>query len=142
MAFPKPDPSCKAFFETLLPPDPLVDKRAMFGNTAGFANGYMFAGTFGSDVVVRLPEAERARLLKEPGASIFSPTPGRVMKEYVVLPRAWRESPAEAQSWVFRALAWVSEMPPKPAKKTAAKKAAAKKTAAKKAAAKKTPANH
>lgn len=146
MSFPKPDPSCKAFLESILPPDPQVQMRAMFGNHAGFANGHMFAGTFGSDIVVRLPEAERAHLLQETGTSIFSPTEGRVMKEYVVLPRAWRAAPDQARHWIACAMAWVSQMPPKAARKPAQKqiqkqtrKPAAKKTAAKKKTVKKAP---
>lgn len=109
----------------------------MFGNTASFVNGHMFAGTFGSDIVVRLPEDERARLLAEPGAAMFAPMAGRVMREYVVLPRAWRDTPEKARPWTASALTWASQMPPKPAKKKAAPKAAraaapkATKTAAK-----------
>jgi TfoX/Sxy family transcriptional regulator of competence genes len=123
MSFPKPDPSSRAFLEEILPPDPAVELKPMFGNTAGFVNGHMFAGTFGSDIVVRLPEAERTRLLAEPGAAIFSPTQGRVMREYVVLPRAWRDTPEKARPWTASALTWASQMPPKPAKKKAAKAA-------------------
>jgi hypothetical protein len=37
----------------------------------------------------------------------------RPMKEYVVLPPAWRKDPAKARAWVGRSLAWVQEMPPK-----------------------------
>jgi TfoX/Sxy family transcriptional regulator of competence genes len=127
MAFPSPDPSSRVFLESILPPEAGVDLKPMFGNTAGFMNGHMFAGTFGSDIVVRLPEVERARLLAEPGAAIFEPMQGRVMREYVVLPRAWRDTPEKARRWTASALAWVSQMPPKPEKKrkTAAKKPAA-----------------
>jgi TfoX/Sxy family transcriptional regulator of competence genes len=124
MSFPKPDSSSKAFLEEILPQDPAVELKPMFGNTAGFVNGHMFAGTFGSDIVVRLPEAERTRLLAEPGAAIFAPMAGRVMREYVVLPRAWRDTPEKARPWTASALTWASQMPPKAAKKKAAPKAA------------------
>jgi TfoX/Sxy family transcriptional regulator of competence genes len=131
MSFPKPDPSSRAFLEEILPPDPAVELKPMFGNTAGFVNGYMFAGTFGSDIVVRLPEAERTRLLAEPGATIFAPMEGRVMREYVVLPRAWRDTPEKAMPWTATALTFASQLPPKPAKKKAAKKATKPKAASK-----------
>jgi TfoX/Sxy family transcriptional regulator of competence genes len=126
MSFPKPDPSSRAFLEEILPPDPAVELKPMFGNTAGFVNGYMFAGTFGSDIVVRLPEAERTRLLAEPGATIFAPMDGRVMREYVVLPRAWRDTPEKAMLWTASALTFASQLLPKPAKKATKKKAASK----------------
>lgn len=126
MPFPKPDPSSRAFLEEILPPDPSVELEPMFGNTAGFVNGHMFAGTFGSDIVVRLPEAERTRLLAEPGAAIFAPMAGRVMREYVVLPRAWRDAPEKALPWTASALTFASQMPPKPAKTKAAPKAGKK----------------
>lgn len=103
----------------------------MFGNTAGFVNGHMFAGTFGSDIVVRLPEAERPRLLAEPGAAIFAPMAGRVMREHVVLPRAWRDTSDKARPWTASALTWASQMPPKPAKKKSAPKATKARAASK-----------
>src|SRR6266571_7957044 len=91
MSFPKPDEDSKAFFDSLVPDDPRVQSRPMFGNRAAFVNGNMFLALFGSQVAVRLSDTDRAELLEQPGASAFEPMPGRAMKEYVVLPHGWRK---------------------------------------------------
>lgn len=113
---PKPADAAKAFFRLLVPNDAAVQVRPMFGNEAAFVNGNMFAGLYGDAVFVRLEEEPRATLLKEPGARRFEPMPGRPMKEYVVLPDAWRTSPARARPWVERSWKWVASFPPKAAK--------------------------
>jgi TfoX/Sxy family transcriptional regulator of competence genes len=117
MSFPKPDEESKAYFESLVPDDPRVQSRPMFGNRAAFVNGQMFLALFGSQVAVRLSDPDRVELLKQPGTSDFEPMPGRPMKEYVVLPEAWRKSRRKAALWVSRSLDWASGLPPKMSKK-------------------------
>jgi TfoX/Sxy family transcriptional regulator of competence genes len=113
MSFPKPDDASKAFFESLVPDDPRVQSRPMFGNRAAFVNGNMFLALFGSKVAVRLSEEDRARPLKQAGAEPFEPMPGKGMKEYVVLPDAWRKRRAKAEEWAERSFAWAAGLPPK-----------------------------
>lgn len=113
MSMPKPDEESKAYFESLVPDDPRVKSRPMFGNLAAFVNGNMFLALLGSQVAVRLPDEDRAELLNVRGASPFEPMPGRPMKEYVVLPEAWRKSRKKAEDWVARSLAWAGTLPPK-----------------------------
>jgi len=109
---PRPDDSAKERFRSLVPDDPRISTRPMFGNLAAFVNGNMFMGLFGNDMFVRLPDAEREELLHE-GGSDFEPMPGRPMREYAVLPGEWGRSPARAEAWVARSLAWASGLPPK-----------------------------
>ena len=109
---PKPDDASKAFFESVVPERPDVRVRPMFGNVSAFVNGNMFMGLFGSDLFVRLPDADRDSLFKAGGAP-FEPMPGRPMREYVVLPSKWREQRKRVQEWVDRSLAWAQELPPK-----------------------------
>ena len=116
MPMPKPDEESKEFFETILPDDPRVKVRPMFGNVAGFVNGNMFIGLFGSDLFVRLPEGSRAELLREGGAALLEPIKGRPLKEYVVVPKAWRQDHSKVRNWVNRSLTWVGDMPEKPSK--------------------------
>ena len=54
MTMPKPSENAKAAFQKLVPPDPAVTTRPMFGNLAGFVNGNMFCGLFGEDLFVRV----------------------------------------------------------------------------------------
>lgn len=115
-SIPKPDADTREAFELLVPDDPRVTVRPMFGNVAAFANGNMFTGLFGTDLFVRLPNDERAELMAKGGAE-FAPMPGRAMKEYVVLPGDWREDRTTATAWVERSLAWALQLPPKKPKR-------------------------
>ena len=117
MTMPRPDTESKAFFESVVPDDPRIQVRPMFGNVAGFVNGNMFIGLFGSDLFVRLSNGDRAELLQEEGASMFEPMKGRPMKEYVMIPKEWRQRPDRVKGWVSRSLNWVGEMPEKKAKR-------------------------
>ena len=117
MPMPRPDDESKAFFESVLPDDPRVLVRPMFGNVAGFLNGNMFIGLFGNDLFVRLSDADRAELLQQEGSAILEPMPGRPMKEYAVIPQRWRDEPDSVHSWVTRSMDWVGVMPEKKAKR-------------------------
>lgn len=103
----------KKFLASVLPRDPLVRVKPMFGNSSAFVNGNMFAGLYGGDIFVRLPEDERTELLKIKGTSILEPVKGRFMKEYVVLPREWKKEPRKIGAWTARAFEWAGKLPPK-----------------------------
>jgi TfoX/Sxy family transcriptional regulator of competence genes len=111
-SFPRPDADTREAFDSLVPDDPKVVVRPMFGNVAAFVNGNMFTGIFGQDLFVRLSEEDREELIAEGGAE-FQPMPGRAMKEYVSLPRTWRTDRARAGAWIARSLAWAEKLPPK-----------------------------
>jgi TfoX/Sxy family transcriptional regulator of competence genes len=112
-SFPRPTDADRAWFDELLPARPGVTRKAMFGNVAGFAGEAMFLCLFGDRIAVRLEEPARAELLAEPGTEPFEPMPGRGMKEYVVIPAAWRDDPARAREWVERSAAYAATIPPK-----------------------------
>jgi TfoX/Sxy family transcriptional regulator of competence genes len=120
-AMPKPSGDAKAAFQSLVPNDPSVTTRPMFGNLAAFVNGNMFAGLFGEELFVRLPDAEQTELLTH-GGRAFEPMPGRAMKGYVVVPEGWRDQPAATGEWVARSLLWARGLPAKHPKAKAAKK--------------------
>jgi TfoX/Sxy family transcriptional regulator of competence genes len=113
MKFQRSDKDGEEFLLSVLPPDPRIKVKPMFGNRAAFVNGNMFAGLYGRDMLVRLPEEGRTELLREKGASVFEPVKGRVMKEYIIIPRDWRERPDAAKRWVLKSLEWVGSMPAK-----------------------------
>jgi TfoX/Sxy family transcriptional regulator of competence genes len=120
MEIPKPTEADKEFFRSVLPDDPDVDVKPMFGNLGAFVHGNMFAGLFGRAIGVRLAESDHAELAAVDGSGPFGPAE-RPMGGYLSLPSAWRDSPDLAAAWVSRALAFVSTMPPKKAKPNAAK---------------------
>ena len=104
-------------FRSLVPEDDRVTIRPMFGNISAFVNGNMFFGVFGNELFVRLPREGKAELLKNKGASMLEPMKGKPMKDYVVVPKAWRDRPENLRSWISKALEWSGKLPPKKTKK-------------------------
>ena len=109
---PKPTEETKDYFASIVPNHPAVTIRPMFGQLSAFVNGNMFMGIFGEDVLVRLPEADREEVLGA-GGRVFEPMPGRPLREYVLLPEAWREEPDRIHDCVARSLDHADELPPK-----------------------------
>ena len=116
MNIPRPDENSKEFFRSILPDDPRITVRPMFGNISAFVNGNMFAGLFGNDLFVRVSEESRKELEKK-GASLLEPMKGKPMREYVVVPKAWQNQPETVRLWIIRSLDWTSRLPPKKTKK-------------------------
>jgi TfoX/Sxy family transcriptional regulator of competence genes len=115
---PKPSQQAKTDFQALVPDEPAVSLRPMFGNLAGFVNGNMFTGLFGDDLFVRVSDSDREALLRE-GGSDFAPMAGRPMKGYVVLPGGWAGRPDATRLWIGLALEKTRALPAKQAKKPA-----------------------
>ncbi|MBM3925743.1 MAG: TfoX/Sxy family protein [SAR202 cluster bacterium] len=122
MPMPRPSDKAKAYFESVLPEDPRVSTRPMFGQVAAFVNGNMFMGLFGDDLFVRLSDADQSALMREKGASPFTPMEGRPMKGYVVVPSSWLGQAGKVKPWVERSLAFTASMPPKEKKAKKGKK--------------------
>ncbi|MCI4324378.1 MAG: TfoX/Sxy family protein [Thermoplasmata archaeon] len=113
MGIPKPAPATVAAFEALLPRRPGVTRRPVFGQPAAFVGGNMFFCVFGSELIVRLSEADRASAAKDLQATPFEPMPGRPMREYVALPEAvWKDS-KRAAPWVARSIQYAAQLPAK-----------------------------
>ena len=124
MKMPKPSEQAKAAFSKLVPDEPAVAMRPMFGNLAAFVNGNMFAGLFGEDLFVRLPDDQAAPIRKQGGRD-FEPMPGHAMKGYVMVHKTWGSNPNATRGWIATSLTFARGLPPK----AAVKKAAAKKPA-------------
>ncbi len=115
MHIPKPTPAARALFDALVPTtDDRVTVKPMFGNIAAFVNGNMFLGVFGSDVGLKLSEADQQALRAE-GGYPFGPAE-RPMGGYASLPAD--ATPATAQRWVARSVEYVGSLPPKVKKQT------------------------
>lgn len=112
MQVPKPSEDDKDFFRSIMPDDPGVVVKPMFGNLGAFVNGNMFAGLFGSSVGVRVGAADRAVLESMDGTGPFGPSE-RPMRDYVALPEAWAEDRDTAERWVAVAHAHVAALPAK-----------------------------
>ena len=99
-----------------------VEPRKMFGYSCVFAKGNMFAGLHEAGMVLRLSDEERAEFLRLKGAEQFEPMPGRVMREYVVVPSELLNSPDQLREWVEKSLGYVSSLPAKARKGSGASK--------------------
>jgi TfoX/Sxy family transcriptional regulator of competence genes len=101
-------------FGPLVPQDPRVEPRKMFGYPCAFANDNMFIGLHQDNMVMRLPDAERERFQAEEHAEIFSPFPDRVMREYVVVPHDMlRHRLADLKPWIERSMLYAASLPSK-----------------------------
>ena len=128
MKLPRPSDEAKAAFARLVPDEPAITLKPMFGQLSAFVNGNMFCGLFGDELVVRLPEVEIAAVKKQGGRD-FEPMAGHKMSGYVMLPGGWRARPAPAAALVKRSLAVTRAMPAKaPKGKASTRKATAKKS--------------
>lgn len=110
MEIAKPTDADRDWFRSLVPADPRVEIKPMFGNLGAFVNGNMFLGLFGSDVGLRLAASDLDGLTAL-GGGPFGPA-GRPMGGYVSLP-AWRGKPAMNTTWVGKALEHAARCLPK-----------------------------
>jgi TfoX/Sxy family transcriptional regulator of competence genes len=121
MKMPKPSEQAKAAFTKLVPGDPAITLKPMFGNLAAFVNGHMFAGLFGEDLFVRLPDAEAQPIMKA-GGRPFEPVAGHAMSGYVIVTASWQKKPETVRAHITRALKLTRTMPAKAKKPAAPKK--------------------
>ena len=113
MPWTKASPALIARFDQVLPSDPRVERRVMFGFPAAFVAGHMFMGLHEERFVVRLADAARHDLLKLPGTRVFEPSEGRPLREYVVLPALVLDDEVALRRWVQRAFDYASGLPSK-----------------------------
>ena len=99
----KPDPGLLARMDALLAAFPAY-RRSMFGSVSWFldANAQMFACVWGTDVSLRLGEAEVARTVAAGKARPFEPVAGRPMREYALVPASTYRD-ADLRKWIARA---------------------------------------
>lgn len=113
MKFAKADPEVVKLFNSFAPGKRQgVEERSMFGYPCRFVNGNMFMGLHNNSMILRLQEADRLDFAKH-GATPFEPMPGRVMKEYVVVPSEMLKSQAGLKPWIEKSLDYALKLPPK-----------------------------
>ncbi len=115
MEFPKASDEMKEFFQAVVPEGPGIARRKMFGFPVVFANDNMQMGLFGNNLFVRLPEDGRNELVAA-GGEPLEPSPGRVMREYVVVPQTILNDSQALNEWIKKSLDYALGLPPKPRK--------------------------
>jgi TfoX/Sxy family transcriptional regulator of competence genes len=111
-------------FSEIVPLDPRIERRKMFGYPAAFVAGNFFMGLHQEALILRLSDDDRESFLKIEGASVFEPMPGRPMREYVVVPSRMVDRQTSLAGWIRRSLEYATAIP---SKNTRRRKASAKK---------------
>ncbi len=122
-SFSKSPPELVERFTAVTAALPGAERRQMFGYPCLFVGGNLVTGLHESAWFVRVGEADRAELLRQPGAGPFEPMPGRAMGGYVVLPRTLIADDAAIRHWVDRAIEFGRTLPPKAPKASKSKRA-------------------
>jgi TfoX/Sxy family transcriptional regulator of competence genes len=116
MEMAKASDEAKERFRSVVPDNPEVVVKPMFGNLGAFVNGNMFAGLFGSTIGVKLSDADRQVLESTERTVPFGPAE-RPMGGYTGLPEIWNAEgdgdDARARAWVEKAFEYVAGLPPK-----------------------------
>ena len=102
-------------FEKALRAVPDAEPRKMFGYPCAFINGQMFAGLHQENMVLRLSEEQR-EIIGRFGAKPFEPMPGRLMREYVIVPESFLKAPEKLAEWIKKSFDYAKSLPPKAAK--------------------------
>jgi TfoX/Sxy family transcriptional regulator of competence genes len=108
-------PELVKFFEKALKPFSEIQTRKMFGYPVAFIKGHMFAGLHQDNMILRLSGDDRTGFLQQDGAKIFAPMPGRLMREYVVVPASMLRSAKPLDVWLKKAWTYARSLPPKAA---------------------------
>ena len=85
----------------------------MFGGLCFTVNGNMACGVMKNDLLVRVPEPDFAKLLKEPGARTFDIMKGRTPKGFMVVDGKAISTDPTLKKWVARGVTVATSLPPK-----------------------------
>ncbi len=99
-----------------LPPEVALEVKHFFSGAAAYANGRICITLTAVGLALKLPEAARIRL-KKAGATPLRYFPnGPIKKDYVVVPRSYREDRRKLATWARKSIDHVLTLP-KPKKR-------------------------
>ena len=94
--------------------DVVAEPKKMFGYPVYFINGNMLIGIFGNSLFLRIPPPEQEEVFKRyKGSSNFAPMPGRIMKEYIVIPEKIYKDKTKFGGLLSKSLEYTASLPPK-----------------------------
>lgn len=103
----------KVFIEEVMRPF-ACQKRIMFGCPAYFVNNNMFAGLHQESFLMRLSEADREEIKRHSDEIVpFEPMPGKIMKEYVVIPESLQGDRSFIRAWLQKSYDYTGSLPAK-----------------------------
>ena len=93
-------------------------RKIMFGYPAYFINNNMFTGVYQDSIIIRLDAASQERLLSSyQKIKRFEPMKGRIMKEYLELPKSVYSDKTILKKLVTASYEYASSLPAKSIKK-------------------------
>jgi TfoX/Sxy family transcriptional regulator of competence genes len=94
------------------------EPRKMFGYQCYFKNNNMFTGLFEDKLFLRLGPDDREELAKKnKDVEGFQPLPGRIMKEYLIIPERIYSNKKAFDALVAKSMKFVSSLPLKQKKR-------------------------
>ena len=94
-----------------LPSSVEIACRHFFGGAAAYANGRICISLTGVGLAMKLPAADRDRLLEQGGEPLrYFPT-GPVKKQYVVVPQRFHDDEESLMLWARRSIEHVLTLP-------------------------------
>jgi len=113
MAWRKSDAALSALFGASIPPDPRIEKRAMFGCPAALVDGKLFGCVHQESFVLKFSEQDRAALRDEFDAHGYEFTSGRGIRDFVAMPDDILSDRDALRDWIARSIAYVAAKPKK-----------------------------
>jgi TfoX/Sxy family transcriptional regulator of competence genes len=97
---------------------PGLEERRMFGGLAFLLGGHMTAGVVGEELMLRVGPQAYDEVLRHPHVREMDFT-GKPLRGLVYVEPAGFRSDADLRTWLARAAAFTSTLPPKPARQRA-----------------------
>jgi dienelactone hydrolase/TfoX/Sxy family transcriptional regulator of competence genes len=94
-----------------LPSDVVVEVRHFFSGAAAYVNGRVCLTLTPVGLAMKLPEDDRARLIKQGAKPLRYFPKGPVKKQYVLCPPAFRDDPDNLAHWARRAIDHALSLP-------------------------------
>ncbi len=99
-----------------LPPEVALEIRHFFSGAAAYANGRICITLTTVGLALKLPEDSRARLKKKGARPLRYFPNGPIKKDYVVVPRSYREDTRKLATWARKSIDHALTLP-KPVKR-------------------------
>ncbi len=99
-----------------LPPEVKLEIKHFFSGAAAYANGRICITLTTAGLAMKLPEDARAKLKKAGARPLRYFPDGPIKKDYVLLPKSYREDKRKLATWARKSIDHVLTLP-KPVKK-------------------------
>ena len=94
-----------------LPPEIELEVKHFFSGAAAYANGRLCITLTTVGLALKLPEDSRARLKKKGAKPLRYFPNGPIKKDYVVVPRSYREDRRKLATWARKSIDYALTLP-------------------------------